>query len=84
VESLATNAGARVLAIGNPDDGAAHFAMVDTSFGSTKDHQLKELAGRFETAGCAVDTSGSSWLDASRFPVRKFGSDHSQGEETSG
>jgi hypothetical protein len=28
VESLATNAGARVLAIGNPDDGAAHFASI--------------------------------------------------------
>jgi hypothetical protein len=28
VDSLATNEGARVLAIGNPDDGAAHFAAI--------------------------------------------------------
>ena len=28
VDSLATNEGARVLAIGNPDDGAAHFADI--------------------------------------------------------
>ena len=28
VDSLATNEGARVLAIGNPDDGAAHFATI--------------------------------------------------------
>jgi hypothetical protein len=28
VDSLATNEGARVLAIGNPDDGTAHFADI--------------------------------------------------------
>jgi len=29
---------------------------------------LRDLALRLENAGCAVDTSGEAWLDASRFP----------------
>jgi predicted nucleotide-binding protein len=31
---------------------------------------LSDLAQRLETAGCAVDRSGSHWLDVSRFPDR--------------
>jgi hypothetical protein len=41
VDSLATNANVRVLAIGNPDDPASHFAQIcKTRFGMARHHRV--------------------------------------------
>ena len=62
VDALATNSNARVLAIGNPDDPASHFAQICTP-GLACDHRLDlghaGVHGR-ESPGRATATPGFS------------------------
>lgn len=34
------------------------------------DQALRDIAGRLEAAGCAVDLGGDDWADPGRFPAR--------------
>jgi hypothetical protein len=50
------------LEVGLSDLGGIHFVYLGDDPASRND-----LASRLETAGCAVDRSGTDWLKAGRF-----------------